>query len=97
MLEEQTQGYDGRLKVQVTGPWTLAATVEKPRGDKVLSDVGARRELAQALAEGVRDHLADVRRGCPAPSWCCRSTSRPCPLVLTGQVPTPRASTGTAR
>ena len=62
MLEEALQGYTGHLKVQVTGPWTLAATVERPRGDKVLADHGARRELAQALAEGLRDHLADVRR-----------------------------------
>ena len=50
------------FKVQVAGPWTLAASVEKPRGDKVLSDHGARRELAQALAEGLATHLADVRR-----------------------------------
>ncbi len=62
VLEEQTQGYDGAFKVQVTGPWTLAATVEKPRGDKVVSDHGARRDLAQALAEGVRTHVRDVRR-----------------------------------
>ncbi|MGN0065216.1 MAG: methionine synthase [Nocardioides sp.] len=61
-LEEQSQTYEGDLKVQLTGPWTLAATVEKPRGDKVLSDHGARRELAQALAEGVRGHVADLRR-----------------------------------
>ena len=57
--------YAGAFKIQVAGPWTLAATVEKPRGDKVLSDHGARRELAQALAEGVRDHVADVRRRLP--------------------------------
>ena len=44
----------GRLKVQVAGPWTLAATVERPRGDRVLADRGARRELAEALAEGLR-------------------------------------------
>jgi methionine synthase II (cobalamin-independent) len=62
VLEEHVQGYPGAFKVQVAGPWTLAATVEKPRGDKVLSDHGARRELAQALAEGVRDHVRDVRR-----------------------------------
>jgi methionine synthase II (cobalamin-independent) len=62
MLEEVLEGYSGHLKVQVAGPWTLAATVERPRGDKVLADHGARRELAQALAEGARDHLADVRR-----------------------------------
>ena len=61
-LEEQAQDFHGVLKVQLAGPWTLAATVEKPRGDKVLSDHGARRELAQALAEGVAAHLADVRR-----------------------------------
>ena len=26
----RSQGYTGHLKVQVTGPWTLAATVERP-------------------------------------------------------------------
>lgn len=62
LLEEHSQGYAGAFKVQVTGPWTLSATVEKPRGDKVLSDFGARRDLAQALAESVRDHVRDVRR-----------------------------------
>jgi len=62
VLEEHTQGYDGSFKVQVVGPWTLAAMVEKPRGDKVLSDHGARRDLAQALAEAVRGHVRDVRR-----------------------------------
>ncbi len=62
VLEELAQGYTGAFKVQVAGPWTLAATVEKPRGDKVVSDHGARRDLAQALAEGVRDHVRDVRR-----------------------------------
>ncbi|MEO9324836.1 methionine synthase [Nocardioides sp. C4-1] len=61
-LEEKLQGYQGSFKVQVAGPWTLAATVERPRGDRVLADVGLRRDLAQALAEGVRAHVRDVRR-----------------------------------
>lgn len=61
-LEEQTQGLAGAFKIQVAGPLTLAATVEKPRGDKILSDHGARRDLAQALAEGIGDHVADLRR-----------------------------------
>ena len=30
LLEEHTQGYTGRLKIQVIGPWTLAATMERP-------------------------------------------------------------------
>ena len=63
--------------------------MEKPRGDKVLSDHGARRELAQALAEGVRTHVADLRRRLPASTaGSCRSTSRPSPRWLGAQVPT---------
>lgn len=87
-LEEQTQGYSGLLKVQVAGPWTLAATVEKPRGDRVLSDFGARRELAQALAEGVRAHLADVRRRVPGADLVLQIDEPVLPAVLDGRVPT---------
>ncbi|MBA2716388.1 MAG: methionine synthase, partial [Propionibacteriales bacterium] len=65
VTEELAQGHSGRFKVQVAGPWTLAATVERQRGDKVLSDFGARRDLAQALAEGVGDHVAAVQRRIP--------------------------------
>lgn len=61
-VEEQAQDISGIFKTQIVGPWTLAATVEKPRGDKLLSDRGARREVAQALAEGIGAHLADLRR-----------------------------------
>ncbi len=88
VLEEQLQGYAGRLKVQVAGPWTLSAMVEKPRGDKVLSDQGARRDLAQALAEGVRGHLADVQRRVPDASLVLQVDEPALPFVLTGRVPT---------
>ncbi|HSE54123.1 MAG TPA: methionine synthase [Nocardioidaceae bacterium] len=87
-LQEQTQGYDGRLKVQVAGPWTLAATVERPKGDRVLADHGARRELAQALAEGVRDHVADVRRRVPGATLVVQVDEPALPTVLAGKVPT---------
>lgn len=87
-LEEQTQGLQGRLKVQVTGPWTMAATVEKPRGDRVLSDHGARRELAGALAEGVGDHLADLRRRVPGAQLVLQVDEPALPAVLGGRVPT---------
>lgn len=62
LVEEVALGRRGPVKAQVAGPWTLAALVERPRGDKVLGDHGARRELAQALADGVADHLAGLRR-----------------------------------
>lgn len=87
-LEEQTQRYDGRLKVQIAGPWTLAATVERPKGDRVLADHGARRELAQALAEGVRDHVADVRRRVPGATLVVQVDEPALPTVLAGKVPT---------
>lgn len=61
-FEEHALGLGGALKTQVVGPWTLAATVERPRGDKVLADHGARRDLAESLAEGVANHVADLRR-----------------------------------
>jgi methionine synthase II (cobalamin-independent) len=87
-FEELTQGYEGPLKVQVAGPWTLASTVEKPRGDRVLSDFGARRELAQALAEGVREHLADVQRRVSGAQLMIQVDEPALPSVLAGQVPT---------
>jgi methionine synthase II (cobalamin-independent) len=88
-LEEQAAGYAGPFKIQIAGPWTLAATVEKPRGDRVLSDFGARRDLAQALAEGVRVHIADVRRRLPGATELLVQVDEPAlPAVLAGAVPT---------
>jgi methionine synthase II (cobalamin-independent) len=78
----------GELKVQVAGPWTLAATVERPRGDRLLADFGARREVAQALAEGVRVHVADVRRRIPGASLLVQVDEPVLPAVLAAHVPT---------
>ncbi|QFG70109.1 methionine synthase [Ornithinimicrobium pratense] len=64
-LAETFDGYAGPLKVQVVGPWTMAAALWKPLGDKVLSDSGATRDLTESLAEGVAAHVADVRRLIP--------------------------------
>ncbi|GCD92329.1 methionine synthase [Nocardioides sp. LS1] len=88
-LEEQADGYTGSFKIQVAGPWTLAATVERPRGDKVLADHGARRDLAQALAEGVRDHVRDVRRRLAGVDRLVVQVDEPAlAAVLAGKVPT---------
>jgi cobalamin-independent methionine synthase catalytic subunit len=87
-LEEQAQDFHGVLKVQVVGPWTLAATVERPRGDKILADHGARRELAQGLAEGVAGHLHDVRRRVDAERVVVQVDEPALPSVLAGAVPT---------
>ncbi|UMG94651.1 methionine synthase [Nocardioides sp. TF02-7] len=88
-FEELADGYTGPVKVQVAGPWTLAATVERPRGDKVVADHGARRDLAQALALGVADHVADVRRRVPGADRVVLQLDEPAlPAVLAGAVPT---------
>jgi methionine synthase II (cobalamin-independent) len=88
-VEELAQDYVGAFKTQVTGPWTLAATVEKPRGDKILSDHGARRELAQSLAEGVSVHLADLRRRLRGVDrWIVQLDEPALAAVVNAQVPT---------
>lgn len=48
------------LKVQVAGPWTLAAGIELRTGHRVLTDRGALREFAASLAEGLAAHVAEV-------------------------------------
>lgn len=88
VLEEQTQGYEGLFKTQVAGPWTLAATVERPRGDRVLADAGARRDLAQSFAEGLREHLEGLRRRVPGATWLVQFDEPALPAVLAGAVPT---------
>ena len=89
VVEEHAQGYAGAFKTQVAGPWTLAATVERPRGDRVLADHGARRELAEALGEGLRTHVADLRRRVTGAGDLVVQVDEPAlPGVLAGQVPT---------
>jgi methionine synthase II (cobalamin-independent) len=87
-VEELSQGRADVFKVQVVGPWTLAAHVERPRGDKAVGDHGARRDLAQALAEGVREHVADVRRRLADASVVVQLDEPALPTVLAGGVPT---------
>jgi methionine synthase II (cobalamin-independent) len=89
VLEEQAQDYVGAFKVQVTGPWTLAATVERPRGDRLLADHGARRELAEALADGLAHHVRDVRKRLPGITRLIAQIDEPALAgVIAGAIPT---------
>lgn len=81
-------GYDGRLKLQLAGPWTLAAAMELPRGGPVLGDPGAVADLGQSLAETVREHLAAVARVVPAARLVLQLDEPSLPAVLAGRVPT---------
>ncbi|GAA3376450.1 methionine synthase [Streptomyces racemochromogenes] len=85
-LEEFTQGYTGKLKVQAVGPWTLATALELHGGEAVLQDAGACRDLAASLAEGLRDHLADVRKRVPGAEIVLQYDEPSLTAVLRGRV-----------
>lgn len=76
------------LKVQCAGPWTLAALLELPRGDRVLADPGAVDDLAQSLAEGLARHVADLASRLPGTRLVLQLDEPSLPAVLAGGIPT---------
>ncbi len=87
-LEELAGTYEGPFKVQVCGPWTLAASIELGYGDRTLKDPGAVRDLIASLAEGVAGHIAEVRRRVPGGTVLLQLDEPGLPAVLAGTVPT---------
>lgn len=87
-LTEQAIGYDGTLKIQSAGPWTLAANLELRTGGAMLRDAGAVADLAASLAEGLRAHVAEIRHRVPAAGVLLQLDEASLPAVLAGQVPT---------
>ncbi|WP_242901316.1 methionine synthase [Actinomadura terrae] len=88
VLEEVAAGHDGPFKIQVCGPWTLAATIELRHGDRALKDPGAVRDLTASLAEGAAAHVADVRRRLPDARILLQIDEPGLPAALAGTVPT---------
>jgi hypothetical protein len=88
-LEEVASGYQGPLKIQACGPWTLAATIELIRSkDAALADPGAVADLTASLAEGLAAHVAEVRRRVPGAALLVQLDEPALPAVLAGSVPT---------
>lgn len=67
-LQEAAGGCAGPVKGQVAGPWSLAAAVELPGGERVLRDTGAVRDIAGALAAAAAAQVAELRRRFPGAS-----------------------------
>jgi methionine synthase II (cobalamin-independent) len=88
LLEEHAQGYEGPVKLSVAGPWTLAAMMERPRGDRVLADHGARRDLTQSLAEGIAQLIAELVRRLPDIEPLIQLDEPMLPAVLGGTIAT---------
>ncbi len=87
-LTGQAPDFDGTFKIQAVGPWTLAAAIELPSGGPALRDPGAARDLAAALADGVRAHVGEVCARLPRASVLLQLDEASLPAVLGGRVPT---------
>jgi len=89
VMEEVLDGYRGALKVQLCGPWTLAATVELPRTLNVaIADPGAVADLTASLAEGAAAHLAEVAKRVPGARLVVQFDEPALSAVAGGEVPT---------
>jgi len=87
-LAEAFDGYEGDLKVQIAGPWTLASSIWLHRGERAVVDVGATRDLIGSLAEGLRVHLGELARLVPEATLVVQIDEPGLPSVLSGELPT---------
>ncbi len=94
---EIAEGYQGAFKVQVCGPWTLAAALELSRSmEPALADPGAVADLAASLAEGVAEHVTQVRKRLPGAAIVLQLDEPALPRVLAGGVPSASGLTAVA-
>ena len=87
-LAEAFDGYEGDLKVQIAGPWTLASSIWLHRGERSVVDAGATRDVIASLAEGLRVHLDEVAQLVPKANLVVQIDEPALPSVLGGRLPT---------
>lgn len=87
-LAEAYDGWSGPLKLQWCGPWTLGASVWLPRGERVVTDHGAARDLVQSVAESAADHVRAVQRLVPGAEIALQWDEPSLPAVLAGALST---------
>jgi methionine synthase II (cobalamin-independent) len=87
-LAEAFDGYEGDLKVQIAGPWTLASSIWLHRGERSVVDAGATRDVIASLAEGLRAHLDEVGKLVPKATLVVQIDEPGLPSVLAGRLPT---------
>ena len=87
-LEQQLAGFTGVVKVQVAGPWTLAASVETSRGTRLLATRPRAESSLGACGEVVAMHVADVARRIPGASVAVQVDEPMLPAVLAGRLRT---------
>jgi methionine synthase II (cobalamin-independent) len=87
-LHDAAEGYAGPFKVQTAGPFTLAASLERLRGERAIVDAGARRDLTQSLVEGIAAHVGEIRGRVPGAEVVVQLDEPSLPAVLRGALPT---------
>jgi len=87
-LAEAFDGYEGDLKVQIAGPWTLASSIWLHRGERSVVDAGATRDVIASLAQGLRVHLGEVAQLVPKANLVVQIDEPGLPAVLAGRLPT---------
>lgn len=87
-LAEAYDGYTGRLKIAIAGPWTLASSVELPGGERAIIDRGAASEIAESLADGIASLLGRLARLVPGAEVVLQLDEPSLPAVLSGTIPT---------
>ena len=89
VLAEVLDGYQGLVKIQLCGPWTLAAALELPRTMNVaVADPGAVADLTASLAEGAAAYVAEVLKRVPGAKLVVQLDEPSLPAVAEGEVPT---------
>lgn len=77
-----------RLKVQIRGPWSMAANLYLHSGERALLDVGARRDVWESLAAGLAGHLEAVRAVSGGAELVLEVEEPEIAAVLAGTIPT---------
>jgi hypothetical protein len=76
------------LQVGLLGPWTLAASLQRQRGEVAVSDPGARRDVVESLSVGLGEVVSAVRRAAGGARVVVMLDEPSLPAVLLGRVPT---------
>lgn len=76
-LEEFTQGYTGKLKVQAVGPWTLAAALELHGGEAMPRTREPAGTWPDRWPRACASTWPTYASASPGPRSCCSSTSPP--------------------
>ncbi|MHA7175504.1 uroporphyrinogen decarboxylase/cobalamine-independent methonine synthase family protein [Arthrobacter sp. Sr24] len=76
------------FKVQVTGPFSMAASIHLHYGERAVRDYGARRDIAQSLAAGLHIHALKIQSALPGAALTLQIDEPHIAAVLAGSIPT---------